>query len=211
MSIGAPIATRKGAMMTTNREHDFTLVLTGVHELSERVESALFEAGCDDATLSLRLGRIFLTFSREAPSLKNAVISAIGDVRKANIGAGVMRVDSCNLVTQTDIARRIDQTRQSVHQYVTGARGPGNFPPPACEITEGAPLWLWCEVAHWLWENGLISEVLLRDSEEVAAINSVLELQWLRNAAPGMIEDILRSVNFCQKPDCPTCHEPATC
>jgi hypothetical protein len=193
---------------TTNREHDFTLVFSGVHELTGNIESALFEAGCDDATISVRSGRIFLTFSREGVSLKEAVISAIRDVEKANIGVKVMRVDSCNLVTQADIARRIKRTRQLVHQYITGSRGPGNFPPPACEVTDGAPLWYWCEVAHWLWDNDMIPEEMLRDAEELAAINSVLELQWLRQAAPDLTEEILRFVHFCPEPDCPTCGEP---
>jgi hypothetical protein len=84
---------------------------------------------------------VFLTFSRTAASLKEAIFSAIGDVRKANIGADVLRVDVCNLVTQADIARKIGRTRQLVHQYITGVRGPGGFPSPACDITDGDPLW----------------------------------------------------------------------
>ena len=195
---------------TTNREHDFTLLLDGVSELTEHVETALFEAGCDDSTISMRSGRIFLTFTREAPSLKDAVISAIRDVHRANIGADVVRIDSCNMVTQADIARRIDRSRQLVHQYITGVRGPGKFPPPACEITDSAPLWYWCEVARWLWENDMIQEDVLREAEELAAINSVLEMQWLRQVAPQLMEEILRFVDFCPVPDCPTCHEPAT-
>jgi hypothetical protein len=196
-------------MTTRNREHDFTLVLGNVGELTESIETALFEAGCDDATIALRSGRIFLTFSREGSSLKEAVISAIRDVNKANIGADVMRVDSCSLVTQADIARRIGRSRQLVHQYITGVRGPGKFPPPVCEITDGAPLWYWCEVARWLWENDMIPEDMLREAEELATINSVLELQWLRQTLPDLTEEILRFVNFCPEPDCPACNEPA--
>src|SRR4051812_30855413 len=106
-------------------EHDFALVLTGVNAIDSRVEDALFAAGGDDATLSLRSGRAFLTFSRRAPSLKEAILSAISCVRKSGIGADVLRVDYCNLVTQSDIARKIGRSRQLVHQYMTGARGPG--------------------------------------------------------------------------------------
>ncbi len=206
--INVPMWVRIYAMSTKaiSREHDFTLVLDGIRELTVQVESALFEAGCDDATISMRAGRIFLTFSREAPSLKEAVISAISAVNTADIGADVMRVDSCNLVTQADIARRIGRTRQLVHQYMTGARGPGRFPPPACEITDAAPLWYWCEVARWLWENDMIPEVVLREAEELAVINNVLELQWQRHTLPELAEEILQRMNFCPVPDCPTCH-----
>ena len=66
-------------------EHDFTLVLEGVRDLE--VNDALFEAGCDDATLSIRSGQAFLTFARRAESLSAAVDSAIRDVAKAKIVA----------------------------------------------------------------------------------------------------------------------------
>ena len=104
-------------------------------------------------------------------------MSAIRDIRKAAIGAEVLCVDNCNLVSQADIGRRIGRTRQMVSQYVSGKRGPGNFPAPVCDLTEGYPLWMWCEVSYWLWENGIIGENVLRASQDVAVINSVLELR----------------------------------
>lgn len=48
----------------TLAEYDFTLELTGVGELTPAVADALFEAGCDDATLSSRGGRVYLAFTR---------------------------------------------------------------------------------------------------------------------------------------------------
>ena len=129
------------------REHDFALILTGVHELTSEVENALFETGCDDATLSVQYGFIYMEFSRMAESLKDAILSAIRDVRKAKIGADVWRVDECNLVTPAEIARRIGRSRQLIHQYMTGKRGPGGFPAPECNLTDGAPLWAWCAVS----------------------------------------------------------------
>src|SRR4051794_13075881 len=113
-----------------SKEYEFSLVLNGVSELSEEVENALFESGCDDATLSISYGRIFMEFARSATSLKAAVLSAIRDVRNAGIKADVLYVDECNMVTQAEIARRIKRSRQLVHQYITGQRGPGGFPPP---------------------------------------------------------------------------------
>lgn len=116
--------------MTHERDYDFTLVVDGVPELTSDVEDALFEAGCSDSTVGFRTGRMFITFSREGASLKDAVISAIKDVRKANVGATVTRVDQCDLVTQAEIARRIGRTRQLVNQYISGERGPGAFHRP---------------------------------------------------------------------------------
>lgn len=76
-----------------DRGHNFVLLLGGVEDLTTEVEDALFEAGCDDALLGMRNGRAFLDFDREAPTLKDAILSAIADVRKADIGAVVVRVD----------------------------------------------------------------------------------------------------------------------
>jgi hypothetical protein len=118
-------------------EHDFTLVLTGIADLTPEVENALLGAGCDDGTIAMRLGRPYITFSRLAPSMKDAILSAIENVRNAGIGADVLRVDYCNLVTQADIARKINRSRQLVYQYMVGERGPGGFPPPACRIGTG--------------------------------------------------------------------------
>ena len=110
------------------REHDFALVIDGVPELTTEVENAFFEAGCDDATLSIQYGWLYAEFSRAAASLEDAILSAIRDVRKAKVGAVALRVDECDLVTPSEIARRIGRSRQLLFQYINGQRGPGNFP-----------------------------------------------------------------------------------
>lgn len=176
------------------REHDFVLVLTGVSELTDDCMNALFEAGCDDATPSVRHGRIYLTFSRTAASLKDALLSAIRNVRDAGLGADVLRIDVCNLVTQADIGRRIGRSRQQVHQYVTGARGPGGFPPPACDLTEGTPLWYWCEVASWLACNNMISADAVREAQEIDLINLALEWQHQKQSDPELFEEVFQSL-----------------
>ena len=172
-------------------EHEFVLVLSGVSELTPSVMDALFEAGCDDATASVRCG-VYLTFVREASSLQEAVLSAIQDVMCSRIGASVLRVDDCNLVSQADIARRIERTRQQVGQYVSGKRGPGSFPAPVCNLTEGHPLWMWCEVSYWLWENGIVGDDVLEASRVVAAINSVLDFLHQRQHDASLVEEVFR-------------------
>jgi len=176
------------------REFDFTLILSDIPELTETVENSLFEAGCDDATIAIRGGRLFLTFSRDALTLKAAILSAIRNVRAAKIGADVLRVDYCNLVTQAEIARRANRSRQLIHQYITGVRGSGKFPPPACDIADGAQLWYWCEVANWLVVNGMLKPDVLRAAEEVEAINSVLEFGRQRHGRSSLLKEVLRSL-----------------
>jgi len=179
---------------TCQTEYDFVLVLTDGIELTPAIEDALFNAGCDDATASMRSGRVYLTFSRLGASIKDAILRAVQDVRRAGVGADVLRVDYCNLVTQADIARKIGRSRQLVHQYMNGRRGPGGFPPPACEICDESPLWAWCEVACWLWQNNMIKEEVLREAEEVEAVNSVLEMEHQRRIRPRLIEEVERAV-----------------
>ena len=120
---------------------------------------------------------------------------AIENVRSAGIGADVLRVDYCNLVTQSDIARRIGRSRQVVNQYIIGERGPGGFPPPACTLTEKVPLWLWCEVAYWLWQNNIVKEDVLRDTEDVALINNVFELARQKADKSDTTREVIAAVS----------------
>ena len=185
------------AIPTCETEFEFTLLLDGVDQITSDLEDALFEAGCDDATISLRSGRVYLTFSRSATSLKEAIISAIKNVHQSGIGATVLRVDQCDLVTPSEIARRINRSRQLVHQYITGRRGPGGFPAPACNVTGSAPRWHWCEVADWLWKNGIINEEELREAQELTVINSVLELERQRRESPELTQEIMKALSLC--------------
>lgn len=157
------------------QEYDFALIVGGVPALSQHVEDALFNAGCDDATLSIQYGQLFMEFSRSAASIKDAILSAIRDVQKSGIPARVLRVDDCNLVTAAEIARRIDRSRQLVHQYISGTRGPGGFPPPCCHIADHSPLWAWCAVSFWLVQNNLLRSEESRNALVVDAINKALE------------------------------------
>jgi hypothetical protein len=180
--------------MPCKPEHDFVLLLAGVTELTSELQDRLFEAGCDDATISERSGRIFLTFTREAPTLRDAILSAIADIEKANAGAQVLRVDDCNLVTQADIARKIGRTRSLVNQYISGARGPGRFPAPVCGLSDETPLWQWCEVACWLRQNDMISENVVREAADTAMINLALDFMHQQRVQPELFQSILDAV-----------------
>lgn len=176
------------------REFDFALIVDGVEELTEAVANALFEAGCDDATPSMQHGLLYVEFSREAATLDQAILSGIGDVRRAGIGGEVLRVDECDLVTKADIARRANVSRQRVGQYIAGQRGPGGFPPPECHLTDDKPLWSWCEVSHWLASNHLLSPETHNEAEAVAAINNRLEMGRHRRRRPDLAASLDRKL-----------------
>ena len=108
-------------------EHNFTLTIQGTY--SDAVLDALFEAGCDDATISHKGDLLFAEFDREADSLLDAVVSAIGDVESVD-GPAALHVDPDDLVWASEIAERLGRTRQSVDLLIKGQRGPGGFPAP---------------------------------------------------------------------------------
>jgi len=70
---------------------EFTLILTGVPELTDELQGRLLEAGCDDASLWSEGDTVCLDFSRESESLGDAIGSAVKDVMRA--GFAVARVD----------------------------------------------------------------------------------------------------------------------
>jgi hypothetical protein len=61
--------------------------LSDVPALTSEVKNALSEARRDDATAGIHAGSMSLDFARSAPTLKDPILSAIEDVRKAKIGA----------------------------------------------------------------------------------------------------------------------------
>jgi hypothetical protein len=68
----------------------FTLMLSGVDELTPEMADAIFAAGCHDATPWSREGCVAIGFDREAESLGDAIGSAVKDVQRA--GYAVARI-----------------------------------------------------------------------------------------------------------------------
>jgi hypothetical protein len=82
-------------------KHGFTLVLDGVPDLTPEVLDRLYEAGCDDALISRCDGVVSMDFTRTAPSLRDAITSAIRDVESAGIGARVVRIEDATSNTES--------------------------------------------------------------------------------------------------------------
>src|ERR1700722_3525504 len=169
------------------QEHEFTLILSGVPELTREVLEAFYEAGSDDALIGIRDGIAFAEFCREADSFQEALLSAIRDVEQA--GAKVEHVEPDELVTMSEIARRLDITREGVRKRVAGMRGPGNFPPPIGNLTQRSPLWRWSEVVEGRRKHlhpgqaetpesilGGDAEILKDSGSYIAAVNAALDL-----------------------------------
>jgi len=72
------------------RSHEFTLILS-VETVSDDQCNALYEAGCDDGTVSTSQRVTRIDFCREAATFEDAIRSAIGNVNAA--GLQVARVE----------------------------------------------------------------------------------------------------------------------
>jgi hypothetical protein len=74
--------------------HQFTLVLSGVAELTPELADALYEATNGDIECNMRNGVAFLEVTRAGRTLRAAISSAIREVEGAGVGVRVVRVES---------------------------------------------------------------------------------------------------------------------
>ena len=77
--------------MTT---HQFLLILAGVSDITPELSDKLYEATGGDIEFNMRDGVAFLEFDRTAPSLQDAVTSAIDQVEGSGVGVRVVRVET---------------------------------------------------------------------------------------------------------------------
>ena len=61
--------------------HHFTLIVDGPNLQDDTLVDAVFEAGCDDATVARIDGIQYVDFDREAASLDHAILSAVADLK----------------------------------------------------------------------------------------------------------------------------------
>jgi hypothetical protein len=149
-------------------EHSFTLILDG--DVEAHLDE-LFEAGCDDATFGSVDGVSYAEFDREAETLADAVRSALEAIAGVD-GLGVRRVEPDDLVTASEIAKRLGRSRESVRLLAAGKRGDGSFPAPVTHALERNRLWHWADLLEWA-DKG--SERERGEARFIAALNAGLE------------------------------------
>lgn len=140
-------------MKTEPRAHEFRLILDGpdFDELPESAWDRLYESGCDDATIGQSGGVWSAVFHREAPTLAEAIASAIRSIEAARVGLRVVRVEAGDPDVSTgEIAERAGVSREAVRLWATRRVGPGGFPGPITGAGGRRPVYRWSEVARWL-------------------------------------------------------------
>ena len=147
----------------------------------EKYLDALYEAGCDDASVGIgQHGMIGLDFTRSAANAEEALRSAIEGVQTAIPGASLVQVGP-DLVGLTDMAEIFGFTRQNMRKYATGQlaeREP--FPAP---VVIGEPsLWHLAEIVAWLRLNTDVraSADVFEVSKAAAAINFEVETERVK-------------------------------
>lgn len=179
-------------MKGSQKIYQFTLVLKNVDENTPDLEDSLYEAGCDDALINFRNGTVYLDFDRKANSLDDAVMSAIRDVESASIKAVVVSVAPEDIVTESEIAKRLPINRQTVSLWIKGERRQ-SFPKPIMKLAAKSPFWKWREVVEWLFENKVmenITEEEVKNALFLETMNIVLEERdtVVRKARSGLIK-----------------------
>ncbi|MDO8789657.1 MAG: DNA-binding protein [Sulfuritalea sp.] len=159
------------------KEYDFILKfdLPDREVDPEKFVDALYEAGCDDATVGIgQNGRLALNFIREAASAFVAVSSAIADVKKAIPGAKLIEATP-DLVGLTDIADIVGCSRQNIRKIVVSHKSA--FPSP---IHEGSTaLWHLSKVLQWFRAKGsyVIEDSLIEVSGANMQVNIASQMR----------------------------------
>jgi hypothetical protein len=162
------------------REHTFTIRFLAPGrtlddlsiDLYDRIDEASLEGPDED-------GSFLYEFDRVAPSLPDALATALHEVTSVLPEATVLRVDEYDLATMADIAKRSGRTPESIRLLVNGKRGPGGFPPAAGRLDARTKIWRWADVAKWF--EATLGEPLpdTSDSAFLQAFNDALEIRRL--------------------------------
>lgn len=149
---------------------------------SREVVERLGEAGCDDAVVGTgQPGRIALQFTREARSVKEAIISALRDVKKAIPDAELIEVTP-DFVGLTDVAELIGVSRQNMRKLMLSH--PTTFPAPVHEGS--ASVWHLAHVLKWLTDRG--DYAIEKSLPGIAAIAMQINLAKEARALEGSLQ-----------------------
>lgn len=124
----------------------------------------LGEAGCTDAVVGIGVaGRLAAEFTREAPAARDAIRSALEDVKRAIPDAELVEA-SPDFVGLTDVAELMGVSRQSVRKLMLAH---ADFPLPVHEGT--ASVWHLADVLAWLdGRKGYRPDAILRETSTAA-------------------------------------------
>lgn len=130
--------------------YEVTLLVAGLDDRDDATVDRL-HAMIEDVSVTDRGDLAEVTVWLEAPTAEAAVREAHVQIESAVTSCAVRQVD-LDVVAASDIAVRLDQSREAVRLWVTGARGPGRFPAPLGVVggRNATRVWAWADVYGWL-------------------------------------------------------------
>ena len=159
--------------MRKKNEYDFALIFELLeNEKAEDYLDALYEAGCDDATIGMgKIGYISVDFIREAEYCYDAIESAIANVKKAIPHAKLIYV-SPDLVGVKELSLIFECTRQNIQKHASKL----SFPTSVYKGNQ--TLWHLDNVLDWFVTNKIdVSQELIDVARLSKQINLNLELE----------------------------------
>ncbi|MBF7686460.1 XRE family transcriptional regulator [Acinetobacter sp. B10A] len=145
--------------------YHFTIVVRDANSNLADLEDQFFEVGCEDALLCEYNGTIYLEFDRESDQAIHAIQSALEAIR--SLGFKDLIVEEQGFSTLAEMAERAGMSRQALSLYAQNKRGNGNFPKPMYGLASKSAMYLWSEVATWLFQQGKLDQA----QYEVATVN----------------------------------------
>ncbi|MDR0945106.1 MAG: hypothetical protein LBM66_02950 [Bifidobacteriaceae bacterium] len=129
------------------RAYEFTVVVSGVDLMDEAQVDALFTnrfvlvPACQD-------GVTILSAEVEAKDGAKAFTAFDQYLAAALPASRICRIDQ-DLVNTSEIATRLDKSRETVRKWAMGERRPRETFPPHYTVCGGQKLWLWADVFAW--------------------------------------------------------------
>jgi hypothetical protein len=160
----------------------FELEVGPVGDLDEAAEQLYSLCGDGQLAGDERGGTV--AFSREALNAVTAILSAIDDSERSGLTVtGVME----DLVTAEDIAEKTSRSGQAVGHWITGERGPGDFPAPVIHRGSRVKLYSWAQVSSWLSIAGLgrIDPAAAEVAAGAVEVNALLRARQVLRDAPA--------------------------
>lgn len=122
----------------------------------DSLEDTLYNAGLDDALLCTVDDLVYLEFDRKAPNAKTAISSAFADLNRAGFFDLVLQEKGVSSLAE--LAKRLNLSRTTLSNYANNKRGGGDFPKPYFGVLSGSALYLWQDVAKWLYAQNKLPQ-----------------------------------------------------
>lgn len=170
-------------------QYEFTLKLSTADADLDQLVERLGAAGCTDALAGVgQPGRLALEFTRDAVSARNAIVSAIEEVKAILPETQLLEVTP-DFVGLTEVADLFDVSRQNLRKL--RLKHPLNFPMPVHEGSSS--VWHLFPVLNWLRDKAgyAVSGALLDVAHVAMQINLAKESKQIEHPMHEEVRELV--------------------